>query len=145
VNADDPKLPQPGQPDPYAPKHLGKLFEKVKEIVRDGKQRNGVPRRVSKKGEKVPNKYCDVCRKVYYEEQIVIVPDAPEGPVPKTCQDCQSQLAQGACAVTAPNGEYMFLWGAGIVDKPNKNAVSQEEFNAIKEYAKKNPKPEQPT
>jgi hypothetical protein len=142
---EDPKLPQPGQPDPYAPKHLGKLFEKVQQIVRDGKQRNGVPRRVSKKGEKVPNKYCDVCSVMFYEEQIIVVPDAPDGPTPKTCQDCQKEFAQGGVAVIAPDGKFSFIWGASVVDLPQKNYVSQQEYDAIVEYTKSHPKPEQPT
>ena len=126
--------------DPLAPKLNARTLHHVLGEMRSRAQTNGRVHRPSKHQPAQPNKFCDVCRKVWRDDAIL----AGDEMKPKTCQECQTELAQGGVAVIAPSGEYMFVWGAGVVDLPQKNNVSQEEYDKIVEWAKNNPKPEEP-
>lgn len=133
---DDPQSPPP---DPHAPKNLGRLFKQLPSIVHQHQEKNGrLPKASKKDGEAQPNKFCKVCRVVWHEDAIF----ASKELSPKICQSCAKELAEGGRAVVAPSGEFLFCWGAGVVDLPQINEVSQGEYDAIGEYAKKHPKPE---
>lgn len=134
--------PEPGKDDPHRPRHLKRLFNQMHDIIQQHESRNG--RSVRKKKKNEVTRYCDICKAVFHEEQIIFTGEKNDAPTPKTCQNCQNELAQGGVAVIAPDARYLFVWGAGVVDLPQKNNVSQEEYDAIVQYVKDNPKPEQP-
>jgi len=123
--------------DPLAPKlgpdTLGKIMGDVRR--RDAIKRHSAPVSTPKNE---PNKFCDYCSKVWYEEQILSGPDM----MPKTCQDCLKQLAEGGIAIIAPNNAISWVWGAGAVGLPQKNRVSQAEYDLIVKHALENQKPE---
>lgn len=125
-------------PSDRSPKNLGRLFKQLPSIVHQHQMRNGKAARPKKKVETEPNKFCKVCKSVWREEAIL----ASNELSPKICQSCQKELSEGGRAVVSPTGEFMFVWGAGVVDLPQINEVSQGEYNAIVEYAKSHPKPE---
>lgn len=130
---DDPlPLPEPGKPDPHAPKIPAGFLENLKGMV-FRKMRNGHKTKHVPVADK-PNRYCRICTRVWKSTIVLAGNDLQ----PAICDGCQGELDQGRIAVIVPDTtKHCFVYSAALASQmePGQEPileVSEEVFGFLK-------------
>jgi hypothetical protein len=125
-------IPEPGKPDPYAPKIPVGFLEGLKKTIfgrmRNGRKTHHVPI------EDKPNRFCRICTRTWISKIILAGNDLQPG----ICEGCQKELDEGRIAVIVPNTtKHCFVYSAALAAsmEPGQEPiieVSEEVFGYLK-------------